>query len=1307
MAKKVFLQDENKIEILPITRGELVLDSSGKVALHSNEFLATDTQPGLMSKEDKIKINSLSTYTLEISNLLSSGKKIATLDVGGTSYNILAPATYTWSEITDRPTKLSQFTDDVVSGKYLPLGGGNVASLTIGGNTAIHSGNVGNFEAGDAKKLGGIPLSRFVYGSNDSKTIIITEEAFEQPLASGFYAITGASNLPTKTSYNTALRVSYASLTMRAGFDLLIGDYKQSPLYFRPANGGGVGNWKTIAFTDSDITGNAATASLARKLQTTAGYDYVFASDSSKCILFGHTAAANGYDAYIDAKNIYFRISDTPTHAMRVNSSGNVTIGSTDKLGTSTTTQLYVDGGIRFAPRKIWGQDFDGTGNVSGDLHINQSAIYWHNDKTHYCIESVEREASSPYLKIAHYGGIEFHNAGIARMFINQSGNVTIGASDSASTNYKLYVNGSTFIYAANAAYGVLGTKPNNAMLVGYHKYGLLTWLRDDGNAVMQVGRVDGTATAYNLTLQHLGGNVLIGTTTDNGAKLQVSGNVSAATFIGNLDGTYVNKLTGYTKATAISALAATDTLNTALGKLEYKADVAYNLVKGAYDGDGTIENLEEILRVLDGIKDTDTIQAIVGKYLPLSGGTITGYGVTIAMNDYPFIRFNSKGTMWGYIGFSDKGIPSVWDTTTWRTMLHSGNIGEYAFLKSATKLTSSDTLDADLIGLYSYQDNNNPTNHFGYNAALLSFKGTKSDPTFQLAFAGNEGTIGYKVKMTSGTWQPWKTIAFTDSTVDKAKSVVDANGNALTLLHSGNYSDYALPITGGTIKGTDNYPLIIKSGTPGYSSIRFMTKEGNYMTFGYKYRETDTIPDMFLTDKNGWSKEYYLLHSGNVGDYAIKKAAYFSFENSVNVAGYGGTESGWLYNGAAMILGYNKNYRWAIQAAYRNATNHKIVSRYYLEGAWTDWKTIAFTDSNITGNAATATALQYSVSLWGNDFDGTEDVSGALSGVTDINGVLHINSSGYVGIGIAAPQYRLDVLGTGRFTGLLTANTGIELPTGQAITFNGDRIIFRQASDNAVYFGTADINDVPLYVSARDIYFRYKGTSVGLSLRNTGNILINQSGDAGYRLDVGGTGRFTDLLSLSGGAAIPTGKTLLLGSESLGATLQYIKDVGVKIDGNLNVNGSFNATSGSIGGATIATQSWVNSQGFKTTDTTYSEATTSAAGLMSAADKVKLNYITGYTTRTSVASVPIGYKFVKCTISAAGSFSLASTTVPAGREIHVIIYNSSSADVVVSLPTASAYVNLSGDTLTVPATGYAEINIISDGNKLYIRNSL
>lgn len=66
MAKTVILKslDENKREvlILPITRGELVLDSSGNQAFHSDKFLATDSRPGLT------KINYVEVSTSNISN---------------------------------------------------------------------------------------------------------------------------------------------------------------------------------------------------------------------------------------------------------------------------------------------------------------------------------------------------------------------------------------------------------------------------------------------------------------------------------------------------------------------------------------------------------------------------------------------------------------------------------------------------------------------------------------------------------------------------------------------------------------------------------------------------------------------------------------------------------------------------------------------------------------------------------------------------------------------------------------------------------------------------------------------------------------------------------------------------------------------------------------------------------------------------------------------------------------------------------------------------------------------------------------
>lgn len=56
MAKVVLLQSQKgknePINILPITRGELVLDSSGNQAFRSEEFLANGTQPGLFKYEN-------------------------------------------------------------------------------------------------------------------------------------------------------------------------------------------------------------------------------------------------------------------------------------------------------------------------------------------------------------------------------------------------------------------------------------------------------------------------------------------------------------------------------------------------------------------------------------------------------------------------------------------------------------------------------------------------------------------------------------------------------------------------------------------------------------------------------------------------------------------------------------------------------------------------------------------------------------------------------------------------------------------------------------------------------------------------------------------------------------------------------------------------------------------------------------------------------------------------------------------------------------------------------------------------------
>lgn len=53
MAKKAILKNQEGIEILPITRAELILDSQGNQAFRSESLLATDTDHGLMSSNDK------------------------------------------------------------------------------------------------------------------------------------------------------------------------------------------------------------------------------------------------------------------------------------------------------------------------------------------------------------------------------------------------------------------------------------------------------------------------------------------------------------------------------------------------------------------------------------------------------------------------------------------------------------------------------------------------------------------------------------------------------------------------------------------------------------------------------------------------------------------------------------------------------------------------------------------------------------------------------------------------------------------------------------------------------------------------------------------------------------------------------------------------------------------------------------------------------------------------------------------------------------------------------------------------------
>lgn len=224
------------------------------------------------------------------------------------------------------------------------------------------------------------------------------------------------------------------------------------------------------------------------------------------------------------------------------------------------------------------------------------------------------------------------------------------------------------------------------------------------------------------------------------------------------------------------------------------------------------------------------------------------------------------------------------------------------------------------------------------------------------------------------------------------------------TIYHAGNFNpaDY-LPKTGGTIEGTNGTPLVLNTthtevGLP--FRVNNFTKAwiGWTPTHGaHLYTYTGGyalgIGEDGIAYFGKYSNKNTLLHSGNVGDYALKvdgsnsmgASAYIQWTTSEYTEDYSAYGEGFRILKSNVSSG---NYRGGIHvgARYgwqltREAGSGVMQVRFNEAGesTWESWKTIAFTDSDITGNAATATKLKNSVTLWGNAFDGSRDISGKI----------------------------------------------------------------------------------------------------------------------------------------------------------------------------------------------------------------------------------------------------------------------------------------------------------------------------------------
>lgn len=272
---------------------------------------------------------------------------------------------------------------------------------------------------------------------------------------------------------------------------------------------------------------------------------------------------------------------------------------------------------------------------------------------------------------------------------------------------------------------------------------------------------------------------------------------------------------------------------------------------------------------------------------------------------------------------------------------------------------------------------------------------------------------------------------------------------NALAVSDIPDLSGKYLPLSGGTIESENYDAFKIKRTTDAGAYVTFENKNGRLGSIGFEQSTNKPILYRGATT----SQIDYILHSGNVGDYALKYQGISLPDNIKSGFGYNSEPIGYPHTGGFATFG-NGTYGFQIMGYALGVS--KLSARALNNGSWEPWKTIAFTDSNV----ASATKLATPRTIWGQSFDGTGNVSGSVK---------HTNGWSFI-----------------------------------------------DPSDGYVIFGYDYAhNNKPIYIDGKEIYLRY-GTAhaTGLILNSSGNVTIGSSDLAttNYKLYVSGKTRINSI---------------------------------------------------------------------------------------------------------------------------------------------------------------------------------------------------